>query len=105
MEDYIRRRVVEEAQYAITQKATVRQTAQEFGLSKSTIHVDLTERLMFVNPQLGKDVRNVIEFNKAVRHLRGGEATKNKKRREKEHITLLKTANSRKTTKKKGHEK
>ena len=76
MKDYIAARVLELAKYVITSKATVRKAAAKFGCSKSTVHKDLTERLQDIDPELFKQVREVLEFNKAERHLRGGKATK-----------------------------
>jgi len=58
--------------------ATVRQTAAVFGVSKSTIHKDMTERLPVINKELAQQVKYVLERNKAERHIRGGEATKRK---------------------------
>lgn len=78
MQEYIRQRVLEISQYIIETKATVRQTAQIFGVSKSTVHKDVTERLPQLNQQLAQQVRQVLAQNKAERHLRGGEATRRK---------------------------
>lgn len=58
--------------------ATVRQTAQKFGVSKSTVHKDVSERLIYINPALASEVRKVLDVNKAERHIRGGLATKEK---------------------------
>ena len=58
--------------------ATVRQAAKEFGISKSTVHKDCQQRLLFINPALAKEVRKVLEKNKAERHIRGGMATREK---------------------------
>ncbi|MDH7576659.1 MAG: sporulation transcriptional regulator SpoIIID [Bacillota bacterium] len=80
MQEYIRRRVLEVSHYILESAATVRQTAQVFGVSKSTIHKDVTERLPKLNPQLALQVRNILELNKAERHIRGGEATRKKYR-------------------------
>ncbi|NPV28727.1 MAG: sporulation transcriptional regulator SpoIIID [Firmicutes bacterium] len=80
MQEYIRRRVLEVSHYILESAATVRQTAQVFGVSKSTIHKDVTERLPKINPQLALQVRNILELNKAERHIRGGEATRKKYR-------------------------
>lgn len=55
---------------------TVRTIAKEFGVSKSTVHKDLTERLPEINPDLADQVKNILEYHKSIRHLRGGEATK-----------------------------
>ncbi|HHY13080.1 MAG TPA: sporulation transcriptional regulator SpoIIID [Thermoanaerobacterales bacterium] len=78
MKDYMRVRVVEIAQYILETKATVRKAAKVFGVSKSTVHKDITERLRKVNSQLADDVKKILEFNKSERHIRGGRATKRK---------------------------
>ncbi len=78
MQDYILQRVMETASYILETGFTVRQTAQIFGVSKSTVHKDVTERLPQINFHLAQDVRKVLEKNKAERHLRGGEATRRK---------------------------
>lgn len=78
MRDYIEERAVLIANYMIEKGATVRQTAKEFGISKSTVHKDCQQRLLFINPSLAKEVRKVLEKNKAERHIRGGMATKEK---------------------------
>lgn len=66
------------ADYMIENNATVRATAARFGISKSTVHKDITERLGKINPSLCLEVKAVLDQNKAERHLRGGEATKQK---------------------------
>ena len=66
------------ADYIIDRKATVRGAAREFGVSKSTVHKDITERLRRINPSLYREVAAVLEQNKRERHLRGGAATKHK---------------------------
>lgn len=78
MRDYIRKRVVDVSRYIVDTKATVRQAAAVFGVSKSTVHKDVTERLPRVSKDLAKKVRRVLAKNKAERHIRGGEATKQK---------------------------
>lgn len=78
MKDYIRERVIEVANYIFETKATVRQTARVYGVSKSTIHKDVTERLLKIDSELANRVKKVLEFNKAERHIRGGEATRRK---------------------------
>lgn len=78
MKDYIEERAVEIAHYIIEHKATVRQTAKQFGVSKSTIHKDVTERLLQINPSLAADARKILDTNKAERHIRGGLATREK---------------------------
>ena len=69
-------RAIHLAQYIIDSKDTVRGTAKKFGISKSTVHKDITERLEKINPQLAKNVREILNENKAERHIRGGMATK-----------------------------
>ena len=78
MKEYIEERAIEIAYYIIEHKATVRQTARQFGVSKSTIHKDVTERLLTVNPSLAAEVRKVLDVNKSERHIRGGMATREK---------------------------
>lgn len=78
MKDYIEERALEIASYIIENQATVRQTARQFGVSKSTIHKDVTDRLLQINPQLAKEARKVLDFNKQERHIRGGLATREK---------------------------
>lgn len=76
MKDYIEERALEIAKYIITEGATVRQAAKVFGVSKSTVHKDVTERLPKINPLVASMVKEVLEKNKAERHIRGGNATK-----------------------------
>lgn len=78
MKDYIEERALEIANYIISERATVRQTANVFGVSKSTVHKDVTERLPKINPVISEKVKKVLEENKAERHIRGGIATKMK---------------------------
>lgn len=78
MKSYIEERAVDIANYIIEKNATVRQTAREFRVSKSTVHKDVTERLLQVNPTLAASVRKVLNINKQERHIRGGMATKEK---------------------------
>ena len=78
MRDYIRKRVVDVSLYIVKTNATVRQAASVFGVSKSTIHKDVTERLPRINEELARKIKLVLEMNKAERHIRGGEATKKK---------------------------
>ena len=84
MKDYIEERAIEIASYIIEKKATVRQTAKKFGISKSTVHKDVSDRLRVVNPQLYVRVRSVLDINKAQRHIRGGLATREKYRHDEE---------------------
>ena len=71
-------RVIESAIYIIEHNATVRQTAKQFGVSKGTIHKDVTERLETINKTLARQARKVLDINKSERHIRGGLATKEK---------------------------
>ncbi len=73
---YIEERAQKLARYIIDTKDTVRGTAKKFGVSKSTVHKDVTERLIKINPCLAKETKKVLEENKAERHIRGGEATR-----------------------------
>ncbi|GAA0770611.1 MULTISPECIES: sporulation transcriptional regulator SpoIIID [Clostridium] len=78
MKDYIEDRVLEVAKYIIESEATIRKTASVFGVSKSTIHKDMTERLPKINAQIAEEAKNILDLNKAERHIRGGKATKMK---------------------------
>lgn len=78
MQDYIRKRVLEIGDYIMETKATVRQAATVFGVSKSTVHKDMTERLPALNKRIAVRVKDILEYNKSERHLRGGEATRKK---------------------------
>lgn len=78
MKDYIEERAMEIGEYIIDKKATVRQTAKRFGVSKSTVHKDVTERLLQINPSLASEARKILDLNKSERHIRGGLATREK---------------------------
>jgi putative DeoR family transcriptional regulator (stage III sporulation protein D) len=78
LKDYIEARAVEIAEYIVETKATVRQTAKKFGISKSTVHKDVTERLIQINPSLAAEARRILDLNKSERHIRGGLATREK---------------------------
>lgn len=71
-------RAIDLAHYIIDSKDTVRGAAKKFGISKSTVHKDVSERLEKINPSLAKQVRTILDENKAERHIRGGMATKMK---------------------------
>ena len=71
-------RICEEAAYIVEHKATVRDAAKALCVGKSTVHKDVTERLKTINPGLYRLVRSVLNVNKAERHLRGGQATRDK---------------------------
>ena len=82
MRSHIEERAIVVAKYILEKNTTVRQTAKTFGVSKSTIHKDVTERLEEINPTLAKEVKMVLEKNKSERHIRGGRATKLKYEKE-----------------------
>ena len=82
MHDYIKERTIKIGKYIVETRKTVRVIAKEFGVSKSTVHKDLTERLPEINPELASKVKEILEYHKSVRHLRGGEATKLKYQRQ-----------------------
>lgn len=75
---YIEERVLEAAEYIIENNATVRMCAKQFGISKSTVHKDVSERLVQINPAMAVRVREVLDKNKRERHIRGGMATREK---------------------------
>ena len=74
--------MLELARYILETKATVRSAAQKFRVSKSTVHKDITERLLEINPALAAEVKIILDNNKAERHIRGGNATRDKYREE-----------------------
>ena len=78
MKEELERRAVMLGEYILEHKATVRSVAKKFGVSKSTVHKDVSERLGYINKGLYLDVKKILEINKAQRHIRGGFATKNK---------------------------
>ena len=69
-------RAIELGEYIVEHEATVRKTAKKFGISKSTVHKDVAQRLKYVDPQLYQKVKAILDENKAQRHIRGGIATK-----------------------------
>ena len=78
MKGAVEERAIELGEYILENNATVRAAAKKFHISKSTVHKDVSERLRTVNPQLYGQVRNILEVNKAQRHIRGGLATRKK---------------------------
>jgi len=78
LQNYIRKRAVKVAQHILNTSDTVRQTAEVFGISKSTVHKDVAERLPRIDEKLAEEVKYILEKNKAERHIRGGEATRQK---------------------------
>ena len=78
MKRYIEERAVDIAHYIVEKNETVRQAAKHFGISKSTVHKDVTERLEEIDPSLAREIRKVLDVNKSERHIRGGMATKRK---------------------------
>ena len=71
----LEQRACELAEYIVAHNATVRSAAQRFGVSKSTVHKDVSERLLRIHPSLAAEARRVLDINKAERHIRGGMAT------------------------------
>ena len=78
MKQYMENRILSIAHYTIDHSSTVRSTARKFGISKSTVHKDLTERLPQIDHHLAEEVRDILEVNKSERHIRGGLATRQK---------------------------
>lgn len=78
MKAYIEDRVIEVANYVIDTQDTVRNTAKKFGISKSTVHKDLVQRLIYVKPELQGEVDKILKQHTEERHIRGGMATKRK---------------------------
>ena len=78
MKTYIEKRAVEIGTYIVEKSATVRQAAKNFGVSKSTVHKDVAERLPQIDVELAKEARSVLDVNKSERHIRGGMATRKK---------------------------
>lgn len=78
MKEYIEERAIAIGQYIVETNSTVRQAAKQFGVSKSTVHKDLIERLPDLNATLAEEARVVLNTNKSERHIRGGLATKAK---------------------------
>lgn len=78
MKELVDQRAIELGEYIVNHKTTVRAAAKKFGISKSTVHMDVAKRLPKLNPSLYKDVREILDINKAERHMRGGLATKEK---------------------------
>ncbi|HEX7058119.1 MAG TPA: sporulation transcriptional regulator SpoIIID [Bacilli bacterium] len=92
MHDYIKERTIKIGRCLVETRHTVRTIAKEFGVSKSTVHKDLTERLPEINPDLANQVKKILEYHKSIRHLRGGEATKikyKKRKQKQEDIPLV----------------
>ena len=85
MREYIEARAIQLAMYIIENNATVRQAAKKFGVSKSTVHKDITDRLPGINRTLAKEARQVLDRNKSERHIRGGLATREKYMRRKQY--------------------
>ncbi|MBQ5994785.1 MAG: sporulation transcriptional regulator SpoIIID [Clostridia bacterium] len=76
-------RAVTLGRYIVDNNATVRQAAGQYGISKSTVHMDVTRRLQKINPSLFRQVRRVLDVNKSERHIRGGNATREKYKKDK----------------------
>lgn len=81
----VEERAVELGHYILENKATVRAAAKQYGISKSTVHKDVAQRLKTIDRALYRDVKQILDLNKAQRHIRGGMATRMKYQREAEH--------------------
>lgn len=88
MHDYIKERTIRIGEHVIETRQTVRMIAREFGVSKSTVHKDLTERLPEINIALANQVKEILEYHKSIRHIRGGEATRKKYKMERKSRLL-----------------
>ena len=88
MKDYIEERVLELAHYIISTNSTVRAAAKKFRVSKSTVHKDVTQRLIQINPRLAFQTRIILDINKSERHIRGGMATREKYRHHTQNVTF-----------------
>ena len=84
MNEAMEQRACDLAVFIIENQATVRAAAKEFGISKSTVHKDISERLFYINHSLYQQVKVILEVNKAERHIRGGMATRQKYRKDAE---------------------
>lgn len=80
LHQYIKERTLRIGICIVETKQTVRTIAKKFGVSKSTVHKDLTERLPEIDPDLAHEVKGILDYHKSIRHIRGGEATKTKYR-------------------------
>lgn len=78
MKEIVEERAARLGEYIVEQNATVRAAAVKFGISKSTVHKDVSKRLKYIDSALYKKVDKVLQQNKSERHIRGGEATRNK---------------------------
>ena len=78
LKGFVDQRAIKLAEYIIENKSTVREAAKNFGISKSTVHIDVSQRLKKINPSLYIEARKILDINKAERHIRGGMATKQK---------------------------
>ena len=76
LKGFVDQRAIKLAEYIIENKSTVREAAKKFGISKSTVHIDVSQRLKKINPSLYIEARKILDINKAERHIRGGMATK-----------------------------
>ncbi|MEE3333508.1 MAG: sporulation transcriptional regulator SpoIIID [Ruminococcus sp.] len=90
MKGIVEQRAAMLGEYIIESKSTVRSAAKKFGISKSTVHKDVSQRLRNINPTLYKEVREILNTNKNERHIRGGIATRNKYLMRKEKMTIYK---------------
>ena len=81
MKEFIKKRVLDEANHILNTKDTIRKTADKFNISKSTVHNDLSKRLKDIDKNLSKSINEIFENHERTKHLRGGESTKTKYKR------------------------
>ena len=74
----ISKRVIDEVEYMIDTKKTIREIAKVFNVSKSTVHIDLNKRLKYINSNTYNEVKKILNYHLKIRHIRGGEATRKK---------------------------
>ena len=78
MDSIIKKRIIDEAHYMLNTKKTLREISKIFEVSKSTVHKDLHERLLYINIDLYNKINSILSYHKKVRHIRGGQSTKKK---------------------------
>ncbi len=78
MDNIIKERILKEANYMLENKSTVRDVSKVFGVSKSTVHYDIAYKLKSIDCDLYNDIKKLLEYNKSIRHIRGGNSTKTK---------------------------
>lgn len=88
MNKYIIDRIINESKYIINTKSTIREVAKKFNVSKSTVHKDVSYRLLELDTELYKDVAKILKYHIDIRHIRGGESTKRKYMQKKDYLNI-----------------